>query len=245
MGADNRPPWATRSTACSSKDRRPTPRWAGRFRWATSTRPTGRTASSCRIRPASSPPTTRSAAWPRSPTIPNLGNRRDGMLITSTGGNILIRTNVVTENGNDGIEIGGTGQRRPRGRQHHRRWIPTGTSPMGNKNNGVEVDGNANNDMIGGPQPTFNIIPQNTISANGGNGVAIDGTAQQHHRQQQLHRHRPDRQPSRARQRQLRVLLGSARLPTRLVSTDTTLPTRRTRATPATASKWWARLATR
>ena len=29
------------------------------------------------------------------------------MLITSTGGNILIRTNVITENGNDGIEIAG------------------------------------------------------------------------------------------------------------------------------------------
>ena len=29
------------------------------------------------------------------------------MLITTTGAGILIRTNVVTENGNDGIEIGG------------------------------------------------------------------------------------------------------------------------------------------
>ena len=38
---------------------------------------------------------------------PNLGNGQDGMLITSTGGNILIRTNVITENGDDGIEISG------------------------------------------------------------------------------------------------------------------------------------------
>ncbi len=52
-----------------------------------------------------------------------------------------------------------------------------GNVAMGNKNNGVEVDGNANNDIIGGPQPTFNIIPQNAISANGANGVAIDGNA--------------------------------------------------------------------
>ena len=41
-------------------------------------------------------------------TYTNLGNHGDGMLITSTGGNILIRTNVITENGNDGIEISGS-----------------------------------------------------------------------------------------------------------------------------------------
>jgi hypothetical protein len=44
-------------------------------------------------------------------------------------------------------------------------------------NNGVEVDGNAHDIIIGGPQLTFNIIPHNAISANGGNGVAIDGHA--------------------------------------------------------------------
>ena len=38
---------------------------------------------------------------------PTFGNGADGMLLTSTGGNILIRTNVITENGNDGIEISG------------------------------------------------------------------------------------------------------------------------------------------
>ena len=48
---------------------------------------------------------------------------------------------------------------------------------MGNVDNGVEVDGTAHDDVIGGPQPTFNVIPQNTISANGTNGVAIDGHA--------------------------------------------------------------------
>ena len=32
---------------------------------------------------------------------------------------------------------------------------------------GVEVDGNAHDIVIGGPQPTFNIIPHNAISANG------------------------------------------------------------------------------
>ena len=48
---------------------------------------------------------------------------------------------------------------------------------MGNDDNGVEVGGNAHDIVIGGPQPTFNIIPHNAISANGGNGVAIVGTA--------------------------------------------------------------------
>jgi titin len=43
--------------------------------------------------------------------------------------------------------------------------------------NGVEVDGTAHNIIIGGPQPTFNIIAHNAISANGANGVAIDGHA--------------------------------------------------------------------
>ncbi len=50
-----------------------------------------------------------------------------------------------------------------------------GNAAMGNMNNGVEVDGNASGIIIGGPQPTFNIIPHNAISANGGNGVAVDG----------------------------------------------------------------------
>ncbi len=109
-------------------------------------------------------------------TYTNLGNHGDGMLITSTGGNILIRTNVVTENGNDGIEIGGdaTGVRVA----GNIIGLDTdGNVAMGNHNNGVEVDGTAHDDIIGGPQATFNIIPQNAISSNGANGVAITGTA--------------------------------------------------------------------
>jgi hypothetical protein len=98
------------------------------------------------------------------------------MKITSTGGNILIRTCVITENGNDGIEISGAA---------HGVRIPgniigldtEGKTPMGNKNTGVEIDGDAHDILLGGPQPTFNIIPHNVISANGGDGVAIDGHA--------------------------------------------------------------------
>jgi parallel beta-helix repeat protein len=105
----------------------------------------------------------------------NLGNGWDGMKITSTGGNILIRTNVITENGNDGIEVSGAAS----GVRIAGNIIGlfTNQDPGGNKNNGVEVDGTAHNIVIGGPQPTFNIIAHNVISANGGNGIAIDGDA--------------------------------------------------------------------
>jgi hypothetical protein len=49
--------------------------------------------------------------------------------------------------------------------------------PLPNVDNGVEVGGNAHDIVIGGLQPTFNVIPQNTIGSNGGNGVAVVGTA--------------------------------------------------------------------
>ncbi len=109
-------------------------------------------------------------------TDPDFGNGADGMLITSTGGNILIRTNVITENGHDGVELSGAAQ----GVRVTGNIIglnTSGFSAMGNVDNGVEVDGTAHGDVIGGPQPTFNVVPQNTISSNGGNGVAIDGHA--------------------------------------------------------------------
>ena len=107
---------------------------------------------------------------------PTFGNGADGMLITTTGGNILIRTCVITRNGDDGIEISGqaTGVRVV---GNIIGLNTNGTIPMGNHDNGVEVGGNAHDIVIGGPQPTFNVVPQNTISANHGSGVAIIGTA--------------------------------------------------------------------
>jgi hypothetical protein len=110
---------------------------------------------------------------------PNFGNGADGMLLTSTGGNILLRTNVITENGHDGVELSGAAQ----GIRVTGNLIGLGLNgtstivPMGNVDNGVEVDGTAHHDVIGGPQPTFNVVPQNTISSNGNDGVAIDGHA--------------------------------------------------------------------
>jgi parallel beta-helix repeat protein len=109
-------------------------------------------------------------------TDPDFGNAQDGMLITSTGGNILIRTNVITENGGSGIEVAGaaTGVRIA----GNLIGLDTqGNAPMGNIGNGIEVDGTAHNIVIGGPQPTFNVIPHNAIAANGSNGVAVEGQA--------------------------------------------------------------------
>lgn len=109
---------------------------------------------------------------------PYLGNGQDGMLITSTGGNILLRTNVVARNGDDGIEISGSATGvRVAGNIIGLNTV--GFVPMGNADNGVEVGGNAHHLVVGGLQPTFNIIPRNIVSANGNNGVAIVGYA--HH----------------------------------------------------------------
>lgn len=100
------------------------------------------------------------------------GNGQDGMLITSTGSNILIRTCVITCNGDDGIEVSG----KAKGVRIAGNIIglnTNGSLAMGNIDNGIEIGGKANNILVGGPQPTFNIIPRNIISANGNNGVAI------------------------------------------------------------------------
>jgi hypothetical protein len=106
----------------------------------------------------------------------NLGNGQDGMLITSTGGNNLIRTNVIARNGDDGIEISGKAKD-VRVAGNIIGLNTQGLLPMGNAGNGVEIGGKAHDNFVGGPQPAFNIIPRNAISANGANGVAIVGAA--------------------------------------------------------------------
>ncbi len=107
---------------------------------------------------------------------PFLGNTRDGFLITSTGGNNLIRTSVISRNGDDGVEVSGAA----RGVQVVQNIIGLDTAGeirFGNVDNGVEIGGNAHDIVVGGAQPTFSIIPHNGISANGGHGVAIVGNA--------------------------------------------------------------------
>jgi parallel beta-helix repeat protein len=107
---------------------------------------------------------------------PTFGNGMDGILITSSGAGILLRTNVVARNGDDGIEVSGNAKdvRIPGNIIGLNTY---GFLPMGNADNGIEIGGNAQRIVVGGPQPTFNVAPRNAISHNGNNGVAIVGSA--------------------------------------------------------------------
>jgi hypothetical protein len=101
-------------------------------------------------------------------------NRRDGILITSSGGNNLIRTCIVSGNLGNGIELGGNAT----GVQVTETAVGTNTSistPMSNARNGILITGNAHNNAIGGFQPS--IEPQVTVSANAGFGIQIAGRA--------------------------------------------------------------------
>jgi hypothetical protein len=102
----------------------------------------------------------------------DLGNGGTGMLITSTGGGIEIRTNVISNNKGNGVEIAGDAQ----GVQFVSNIVglnTNGSSPMGNLGDGIRVGGNAHDIVIGGPLTSFSVIPHNVVSASGRNGVAI------------------------------------------------------------------------
>jgi hypothetical protein len=106
----------------------------------------------------------------------NLGNALDGFHITSSGAGIVLRTNVISNNGDDGVELSGNAN----GVQVVQNNIglnTPGNDSMGNADNGVEIGGNAFNNVIGGEQTDFSIIPRNAIAANGGHGVAVIGNA--------------------------------------------------------------------
>jgi parallel beta-helix repeat protein len=109
-------------------------------------------------------------------TYTNLGNRLDGFLITSTGGNNLLLVNQVDNSGRDGVEICGEAS----GVQVTISIIGgfiNGTVALPNRDNGIEVGGNAHGNVIGGPAPPHKIGSHNVISANLGYGVAFTGTA--------------------------------------------------------------------
>lgn len=106
----------------------------------------------------------------------NLGNGNDGFLITSTGGHNLIRTCLISENGNDGIEIAG----RASGVLLAENFLgldATGTIALGNKNNGLEISGSAHDIKLGSVVGIPSITMRNLISANDGNGVYVHGSA--------------------------------------------------------------------
>lgn len=101
-------------------------------------------------------------------------NQLDGILITSRGGNNLIRTCIVSGNLGNGIELAGYA----RGVQVTETAVGTDTaiqSAMPNQGNGILITGHAHGNAIGGFQPS--IEPQVTISSNLGYGIAIVGAA--------------------------------------------------------------------
>jgi parallel beta-helix repeat protein len=101
-------------------------------------------------------------------------NGRDGLLITSTGGNNLVRTNVFSGNRGNGIELGGnaTGVTVD---PDIAGATTNGGSPLPNGGDGLRIDGTAHGNTIGGSLRS--VIPQNTFSGNVGYGVAISGQA--------------------------------------------------------------------
>ncbi|HTU82686.1 MAG TPA: right-handed parallel beta-helix repeat-containing protein [Candidatus Acidoferrales bacterium] len=102
------------------------------------------------------------------------GNRNDGVLITATGGNQTVRTNVFSGNGANGIEIGGDAS----GVTVDPDIVglnTKGNGAMPNGNDGIKVDGTAHGNTIGGY--TQSVIPQNTFSANLRYGVEFAVTS--------------------------------------------------------------------
>ena len=101
-------------------------------------------------------------------------NGNDGVLITATGGNQTVRTNVLSGNLNNGLEIAGDAS-----------GVTVGPDIMGlntngdgilpNGGDGVHIDGTAHGNSIG--DYYHSVIPQNTFSGNFGYGIAIDGGA--------------------------------------------------------------------
>ena len=101
-------------------------------------------------------------------------NGNDGVLITATGGNQTVRTNVLSGNANNGLEIGGNAS----GVTVDPNIIgldTPGLALLPNGNDGVLIDGTANTNTIGGY--LVSVIPQNTFSGNKGYGIAIVGQA--------------------------------------------------------------------
>ncbi|HEY6450920.1 MAG TPA: hypothetical protein VIX60_09610 [Candidatus Cybelea sp.] len=97
-------------------------------------------------------------------------NGNDGLLVTATGGNQTVRTNVFSGNANNGVEIGADASGvdvDP---------IIAGLNTSGgavlpNGNDGVLVGGTAHGNLVGGY--TRSVIPQNVFSGNRAYGVAF------------------------------------------------------------------------
>ncbi len=105
-------------------------------------------------------------------------NGNDGLLITSTGGNNLVRTNVFSGNRRNGIELAGNAS----GVTIDPDIVglnTKGNAVLPNGGDGLLIDDTAHGNIVGGTRRS--VIPQNTFSGNGGYGVAIIGSAHDNH----------------------------------------------------------------
>jgi hypothetical protein len=101
-------------------------------------------------------------------------NGNDGLLITSTGGGNLARTNVMSGNRRNGIELAGNASGVTV--DPDIAGLDTdGTGPLPNGGDGVLIHGRAHDNVIGGTLRS--VIRQNTFSGNRGYGLAITGRA--------------------------------------------------------------------
>ena len=101
-------------------------------------------------------------------------NGRDGLLITATGGDNLVRTNVFSGNRRNGIEIGGNASGVTVD-PDIAGLTTKGNSPLPNGGDGLRIDGTAHGNVVGGSLRS--VIPQDTFSGNAGYGVAISARA--------------------------------------------------------------------
>jgi parallel beta-helix repeat protein len=101
-------------------------------------------------------------------------NGADGILITSTGGNNLVRTCILSGNNGNGLEIGGDAS----GVQVEDTACGTNTAiheAMPNQGSGVLISGTAHNNYLGGLQPSVEM--RTHFAGNMGYGVAVIGQA--------------------------------------------------------------------
>ena len=101
-------------------------------------------------------------------------NGLNGLLITSTGGNNLVRTNVFSGNTGNGIELAGNAS----GVTVDPNIVgltTNGGAVLPNGGDGLLITGTAHGNIIGGTR--VSVIPQNTFSGNKGSRVVIAGRA--------------------------------------------------------------------
>lgn len=99
-------------------------------------------------------------------------NTDNGLLIDSTGGNQLVRTNVFSGNLGNGIRIAGDAS----GITIDPNIVgldTIGNAPLPNSQDGLSISNTAHDITVGGY--TQSVIPQNTFSGNLGYGIALYG----------------------------------------------------------------------